>query len=191
MPDATMSTPNPIPRSDRAAVALRSLTRDLAQGKEAAWRQFFDLYHQRLRAYLGVCWRGERDVIDDLLQDTLLRAVKHIRIFDDEAALWSWLTVLARSAVNDHGRKRSRFRGLLDRVRGQTATPPSRAPEQRLEQALAQLAPEDRDLIQRKYEEGESVREIAAALGTSEKAIESRLTRCRQRLHKHITRIRS
>ncbi|MFP6855672.1 MAG: sigma factor [Roseibacillus sp.] len=52
---------------------------------------------------------GEPSHLDDLLQETLLRAVRYMRVFHDEAALWSWLTVLARSAVADHGRRRSRW----------------------------------------------------------------------------------
>jgi RNA polymerase sigma factor (sigma-70 family) len=51
-----------------------------------------------------------------------------------------------------------------------------------LEQNLALLCPDERDLLQRKYFAGQSVREIAAELQTSEKSVESRLVRIRRKL---------
>jgi RNA polymerase sigma-70 factor (ECF subfamily) len=172
-----------------AAADCRAFTRALARGEDAAWREFFDRYHYRLRGYLAACWHGEPDAVDDLLQDTLVRAVKHVRAFDDEDVLWSWLSVLARSAVADHGRKRYRFRAFLDRFRKQADREPNNTPDERLAIALTRLAPGDRELIRMKYEHGDSVRDIAAALDTTEKAIESRLTRCRARLRKHLDRL--
>lgn len=180
-----------LPGSDQTTMEFRSFTQDLARGKDSAWREFFELYHRRLRAYLSACWRGEPDLIDDLLQEALVRAVKHMRPFDDEEVLWSWLTVLARSVANDQGRKRSRFRAFLDRYKNQATPEHTGAPDQRLDLALTKLAPDDRDLVRRKYEDGASVREIAAELETSEKAVESRLTRCRKRLQKHLNRLQS
>lgn len=175
--------------ASHAAGGFRDFTRALARGEDAAWREFFDRYHHRLRGYLAACWHGEPDAIDDLLQDTLVRAVKHIRAFADEQVLWSWLTVLARSAVADHGRKRSRFRAFLDRFRKQPAREQATTPDERLALALAKLAPADRELIRMKYEHGDSVREIGAALAVTEKAVESRLTRCRTRLRQQLDRL--
>ena len=66
---------------------VRELTRSLTKGSEEGWGLFFDQYARRLRGYLSACWRGEDECLDDLLQETLLRAVKHMRVFDDEGAL--------------------------------------------------------------------------------------------------------
>ncbi len=175
--------------ADRVADGFRRFTRALARREDAAWGEFYDGYQHRLRGYLDTCWHGEPHAIDDLLQDTLVRAVKHIRPFPDEQVLWSWLTVLARSAVADHGRKRSRFRAFLDRFQHQPQDAPATRPDERLDQALGNLAPADRDLIHLKYELSRSVREIAAALDTTEKAVESRLTRCRIRLRRQLDRL--
>jgi len=51
-----------------------------------------------------------------------------------------------------------------------------------LERSLEELAPEDRALLARKYEEGVGVRQIAAESGTKESAVESRLVRIRRHL---------
>ena len=51
-----------------------------------------------------------------------------------------------------------------------------------LEDNLAVLPSDERQLIERKYFAGESVKEIACATATTEKAVESRLRRVRQKL---------
>src|SRR5439155_13466587 len=51
----------------------------------------------------------------EALQVAPLRVVRHIRRFDAEAVFWSWLTVLARSALVDEERKRHRHLAFLDR----------------------------------------------------------------------------
>jgi RNA polymerase sigma factor (sigma-70 family) len=48
------------------------------------------------------------------------------------------------------------------------------------------LDPEDRVVLEKKYFEECSVREIAAELGTTEKAVESRLSRVRTKLKESV-----
>lgn len=159
------------------------MTRELARGREDKWEEFFDLYARRLRGYLAACWRGEDECLDDLLQETMLRAVKHMRVFDDEAAFWSWLTVLARSAVADCGRKDTRWRRFLKLFREEKPGLPKR--DENLQAALARLPTRERRLLEMKYEELLSVAGIAAKLELTEKAVESRLTRARRLLKKY------
>ncbi|SRR6266511_2509736 len=118
-----------------------------------------------------------------------MRVVRHIKKFGSESALWSWLTVLARSSVVDEQRKRIRYLALLDRFfhaqSVATSANESDADVQLLkllEKHVAELPPDEREVIERKYFAGGSVREIAGELQTTEKAIESRLTRIRRKL---------
>ena len=55
-----------------------------------------------------------------------------------------------------------------------------------LEESLDELKPEDRRLIENKYLDGETVRELSALAGLSEKAVESRLLRLRRHLRARI-----
>lgn len=159
------------------------LTRGLAKGDEESWTSFYDQYHRRLRGYLAACWRGEPECLDDLLQETFVRAVRHMKPFHDEAVFWSWLIVLGRSAVADRGRKETRLRRFLKSFRIER---PVRVPSDGdLQAALVKLSPEERSLLQWKYEDSRSVAEIAAELKISEKAVESRLTRARKSLRKN------
>ena len=88
----------------------------------------------------------------------------------------------------DEERKRHRYLAFLDRFfrREQIEAASSVEADGRLEELLAAnldtLSWEERELIQRKYFARESVKQIAADLGATEKAIESQLVRIRRKL---------
>ena len=188
IPNPALTSESPIDTAVDSKLAL--FTVSLVKGDEAAWAEFHDHYRLRLLGYLGRIWHGEADCVDDLLQETFLRVVRHMRIFQEEDALWSWLTVLARSAVSDHGRRRTRWWNFLRRWRleGELRAIPS-APERfvpQLEQALGALDDDTRSLLEAKYYQRQSVRDLAAQHGVTEKAIEARLARARQHLTKQF-----
>ncbi len=169
------------------------LTARMAAHDEPAYRQFYALYFDRLLRYLLVLTSGREDAARDALQATMPRIVRHVRRFDSEEIFWSWLTVLARSSVVDFERKRKRYLALLERFfeSGQPAGPSANSDAEGrfmllLEKNLAALSTEDRNLIERKYFESDSVREIARELGATEKAVESRLARIRRQLKEFI-----
>jgi len=172
---------------------IASLTARMAAHDEPAYRQFYDLYFNRLLRYLLVLTGGREDAARDALQAAMPRIVRHVRRFDSEEVFWSWLTVLARSSVVDSERKRKRYLALLERF-FRSAQPPSPSANSEadgrfmflLEKNLAAIQPEDRDLIERKYFESDSVREIALDAGMTEKAVESRLVRIRRQLKESI-----
>jgi RNA polymerase sigma-70 factor (ECF subfamily) len=164
------------------------LTQALGEGDEAAWRDFHAAYAPRLMRYLLVVCQGREEQAREALQQTFIRAVRHIRPCHTEAELWGWLTLLARCAAADLGRLERRYLGFLTRWLPHQTDPLPAPPEadQRLQEALAAelaaLSPADRELLEQKYFGDNAVRELAETLGTSEKAVESRLTRARQRL---------
>jgi RNA polymerase sigma factor (sigma-70 family) len=55
-----------------------------------------------------------------------------------------------------------------------------------LQAELGNLPPEEREIVERKYFGEQSVRDIAAELQTTEKAVESRLLRARRRLKEAV-----
>jgi RNA polymerase sigma-70 factor (ECF subfamily) len=171
---------------------VRVLTRGMVQGDENAYRQFHEAYFQRLFRYLLVVAAGDEDAAREAVQAAFLRVVRYIKPFATEAQFWNWLTVLARTALADQRRKRSRYRAFLERFTGHArmemdsrAANDGQADAQllaALESRVRSLPPEERELVERKYFGRESVRDIAAALQISEKAVESRLTRVRLKL---------
>lgn len=173
--------------AEAEAMDVPALTRRLVAGEEAAWTEMHRHYAPRLWRYLLVAARGDEEVAGECLQQTFIRAVRHIRRFDHAEALWSWLTLMARQVLSDGRRAAGRRRTFLQWFASHFSPPAgeSRAHDPLpavLETAWPDLSEEDRRLLERKYLDGESVRQLAEAAGTSEKTIESRLTRARRRL---------
>lgn len=168
---------------------LQALTVEMSRGDEAAFREFYRLYFNRLLRYLLVVSNGQEDIAREALQLAFVRVALHARRFDSESAFWKWLTVLARSSFVDEMRKRSRYQSLLARFfwqRRPEADPQNDEGEERFVQLLkdeiAGLPVEERVLLERKYFGGEAVKQLADELQTTEKAMESRLLRIRRKL---------
>ena len=185
--DAAVAEPATAPAAATADTA--QLTARLVRGDEAAWREFHARYEFRLRRYLLVVTAGREELAQEVVQLAFLRAVRHIRVFAEEATLWSWLTVLARTALVDEQRKLQRHENLLDRFfrrRPPVAAMGDDDSEARLlallETGVGELPADERALVEQKYFAGAPVREIAGELQTTEKAVESRLVRVRRKL---------
>jgi RNA polymerase sigma-70 factor (ECF subfamily) len=172
---------------------VAALTARMARGDEAAYREFHEIYFPRLLRYLLVVSGGREEAAREALQATLLRVVRYIRRFEREDVLWSWLTVLARSALVDEERRQFRYRSLLDRFFRRAEPAPSLAGDEAdgelfslLQENLAALSADDRALLERKYFAREPVKLIAGATGVTEKSVESRLVRIRRQLRQNM-----
>jgi RNA polymerase sigma-70 factor (ECF subfamily) len=167
--------------------AISLLTRQMAAGDEEAFRRFHQLYFDRLYQFLLAVARGQEQEARDALQETLIRVARSSRRFESEDIFWCWLKAVARNAARDGGRKQRRYFGFLQKFAQQ---PPAQSEDcdldATLEECLDDLDPGDRVLIEAKYLQGETVREISERDGLTEKAVESRLLRARQRLRERL-----
>lgn len=159
-----------------------------------AWRIFYNAYFDRLWRYLLVAAAGDEDHAREALQATFLRVVRHVKVFPDENVFWSWLTVVARTAFADETKKRRRYLAVLDRFAHESLVEHDGLSDaqteewlnQLLERHVALLPSDERELVEQKYFRHRTVREIIAMLQTSEKAVESRLSRIRRKLKEAI-----
>jgi RNA polymerase sigma factor (sigma-70 family) len=162
----------------------------MARGEEMAFHKFYDAYFDRLLRYLLVVTGGNEQAAREALQGAMVRVARHVRPFDAEDKFWSWLTVLARSALVDESRKQRRWFAFLERFSRHaemenTAMNNGEADEklrELLAQKVSDLPPDERKLVAQKYFLRRSVREIADAQQTTEKAVESKLSRVRAKL---------
>ena len=175
--------------------AIAMLTCGLVARDEDAFRQFHAAYFDRLLRYHLVLAHGDEDAARDALQETLLRVVRHARRFDEGKVFWSWLTVLARSAAADAGRKRHRYWRMLAGYAQSLLKPTIRREpsadvldhlDELLGQSLSELEADERALVEGKYFHRSSLRELADQTGLTERAVESRLARARQALRTRI-----
>ena len=174
---------------------MGGLTVRLRNGDETAWTEVHREYAPRLFRYLLVVTGGREDLATEALQATWIRCVRHIRRFDSEETFWSWLTVLARSSVTDEHRRQNRFVSFLQRVfESRPAVPVLPPPDtdaellSLLESGLQGLPAEERALLEGKYLQHQSPRDLAAEWEITEKAVESRLARGRLRVRETVLR---
>lgn len=171
---------------------LRELTTALARGDDAAWSEFHRDYGPGIFRYLLGGTRGDYDLAAEALQQTYLRVARYARPCDSAPEFGGWLRTLASSALNDCRRRRKSFWGLLQRPeasQGETVSESAAFDERlfaSLDEALAQLDAAERALLEEKYFSGADVRSLAAKLEVTPKAVESRLTRARAELRRHL-----
>ena len=184
---AEVSIPQPVPTS------VLPLTRGLAANDEEAFREFHQLYFDRLYHFMLAVTRGQEDEAQEALQETLLRVLRYARPFETEDAFWSWLKVVARSTARDRGRKQQRYLKLLQSfaLRGQYQVEVQTFDEEDhlrglLDESLGELDPQDRQLVEGKYLGEATVRELSARTGLTDKAVESRLLRARRDLRQRL-----
>lgn len=169
---------------------VAALTRGMSKGDEMAYRIFYDAYFDRLLRYLLVVTGGEEEAAREALQLALVRVTRHIKVFDAEEKFWSWLTVLVRSALTDERRKRGRYFAFLTRFASHSELEstveydgePDETLGALLKAKLVSLPADEQQLIEQKYTARRSVREIAEECQTTEKAVESKLSRIRRKL---------
>src|SRR5215469_9766277 len=138
-----------------------------------------------LRAFaMSLC--GKMDRADDLVQETLLRALTHIDSFEPGTNMSAWLFTILRNLFRSEYRKRrrevedgdGRFSANLKSQPGQ----PSHMEFQEMRAALAQLPPDQREALILVGASGFSYEEAAHICGTAVGTIKSRVNRARSRL---------
>lgn len=142
---------------------------------------------------------NDRAAAEDIAQETFLAALGGG--FDPEAgSLRSWLLGIAIRKIADHQRRAGVAGRHLAPVAREMAIRMVREPlpdewvERResralVNEALARIPEADAVLLTRKYFTGAGVAELAAELGASGKAVESRLTRARLAFHEAVQRL--
>ena len=120
---------------------------------------------------------GARHLVDDVVQDTFVRAFASIDGFRGDSSLRTWLFTIARRLVLDQ-RRAERRRGEQVEVRDDDVrtdfdpldTVVAAETERRMRDAVAGLTPTQRDVFVLRVSEGMSYREIADSVGTTEGA---------------------
>jgi RNA polymerase sigma-70 factor (ECF subfamily) len=181
----------------------RCLLRAVLAGDEQAWEALYTDAFDALHAYVNWRCAGLRDLVDDVVQETWLTAVRRIRAFEPERGSFAgWLRGIAANIIRNQLRRHDRRNGqanahLLwhglptvprsgDRgTTGCVASPADadaakREQAQQVARALASLPDHYEAVLRAKYLDQQSVADIAAEQGATAKAVESMLTRARQ-----------
>jgi RNA polymerase sigma-70 factor (ECF subfamily) len=174
----------------------------------------------------GACWRGLqemephvrafarrrcRDVheLDDVVQETLLRAARYRRGLSDERRLKSWTLRIASNVVRDRKRRDGALffldpeAGELLAIEGSEADPGSAGEWMRLTEfgvvmehdalvghvarVIGELAPGDARVLRSYYREPLSSARAASECGVANALVKTRLFRARKRLRRRLS----
>lgn len=139
---------------------------------------------------------GDRSAAEEILQETFLRAFKHISKVREGVSLSPWLYRIAVNLAYDHGKARSRtWHVALDGIIEQLIAPASASPENMVEQReLYDLVYEAIDKLEFKqrvalvlfYLHDFSLAEIAEIMDCPVGTVKSRLHYARENLRREL-----
>jgi RNA polymerase sigma-70 factor (ECF subfamily) len=120
---------------------------------------------------------GARQDIDELVQDTFVRAFNSIDGFRGESSFRTWLLTIERRLLLDRRRSEKRRPDKVEIQEGDAATQfdaldgmVADEARKRLTEAVTKLSPTQRQVFSLRVAEGLSYKEIADAVGTTEGA---------------------
>ncbi len=175
------------------------------QGRDAAFRELVRRYERPVFSLIFRMVR-DRELAEDLAQDTFVKVLNHIDRYRPEFKLSSWLFKIANNVAIDHLRKRqlptismdgSPHASTADAVEATTlqiADNQESALEEiesrelggAIEKAIADLRPEYRACIMLRHVEDRSYEEIAATLDLPLGTVKTYIHRARHELRKAL-----
>ncbi len=176
----------------------KRLVKALLANDQQAFDRFFAENFARLYRFARARLPDDPEAIREVVQTTLTKAVRKLHTFRGESALFTWLCAICRHEMSDWLARQSRYREHIvlteDYPEVQAAVesfraPPDESPERQFQRtelarliqvALDRLPPRYGNVLEWKYIEGYTVREIGARLDLGQEATQSLLARAKR-----------
>jgi len=176
----------------------KKLAKQLLSGDERAFSRFFDDNFARLYRFALARLSDHPDGARDVAQATLTRALRKMHTYRAESAMFTWLCAICRREISDWFKRQGRYQEHIvlveDLPEVQAAIDSCQAPGedsperyyQRVEAlrliqvALDRLPVKYGNVLEWKYVEGHSVKEISARLDIGTEATQSLLARAKR-----------
>lgn len=176
----------------------KKLVKQLLNGDERAFERFFEENFARLYRFALVRLSDDPDAAREVAQITLTRAIRKLGTYRAESALFTWLCAICRNETSSWLAKQGRYREHIVLVEDfpevQGAVDSLQVPEQMdpehhykrvellrlIQVALDKLPPRYGDILEWKYIEGHSIREISNRLKIGDEATQSLLARAKR-----------
>jgi len=179
------------------------------QGSEGAFRELIRRYERPVFSLIFRMVR-DRELAEDLAQDTFIKVLNHVDRYRPEFKLSSWLFKIANNVAIDHLRRRqldtismsgSPHAETTDAIEAtsfdivaqqETALEEMEARElgSAIEHAIGRLRPEYRSCIMLRHVEGRSYEEIAATLDLPLGTVKTYIHRARHELRKALEHLK-
>ena len=162
------------------------VVRDVLAGDRDAYRLLVRRYGDVLYGH-ALRMVGSQDEAADLVQRALVKGYRKLASCRDPERVGAWLFRILSNLTKDHLRSRRRLDVSLDRLPEipQRGGDPLEAVHRsevrgRLQLAMGQLTPEQREAFMLKHVEGRSYEDMAAVLDTSVASLKMRVHRARE-----------
>ena len=175
----------------------RELVRQMLEGEERAFSEFFTTYFPRVFRFALPRLNRNEDDAKDVVQATLVKAMRKLGDYRGEAAMFTWLCQICRREIANHVRSERRYsdkvvliedseevRAALESIEAPATDDPLRRCDgaelkQLVHAVLDRLPGRYGEALEWKYVEGRSVEEIGDRLGIGHTAAQSLLARAR------------
>lgn len=167
--------------------AEKTLVKGLKTGCSRDVQLWYSLYYPLL---LGVaktkvgCFKDAQDIV----QETMINALRQIQLFREESSLKTWMLSILRHEVADYYRKKYAKKALKLVPLGEhllsRSISDSFEVQLAVKKVLSQMAGQRKRLLLMKYVDGLKVKEIARKLGKTYKSVETELYRARESFKK-------
>ncbi len=176
----------------------RKLVKKLLSGYEHAFEGFFEDNFARLYRFALVRLSDDPDAARDIAQIVLTRAIQKLHTYRAESALFTWLCAICRNEVSDWLSRQGRYRQHIvlteDYPELQAAVDSFQAPFEEspeaqylrheklrlIQVALDKLPAKYGNVLEWKYVQGHSVREISTRLNMGQEATQSLIARAKR-----------
>ncbi len=170
---------------------LRALMLAGLDGDAKAYRELLQELSLYLRTYYRRRLPDDQNVVEDLVQETLITVDARRASYDRTQLLTPWVFAIARYRLVDHQRRaRVRATTSLDELEDMFGSEDAErvATEMDVERMLSMLPGKQRDAIWMTRIEGRSIGEAAHASGQSQSAIKVGIHRGLKRLREYLQR---
>jgi len=171
------------------------LMKHLVRGDKKAVGVLYDRYYKKVFGYF-VRMTNDAETARDLTQNVFLKVLKYSHSWKDDKVFAYWLFRIARNILIDHYNESRKFFSTdgdsmvaeLDQLDSVQAMEAKESFEFVLE-AMNQLSPADRELIELNRFQGFSYKEIAQTVVSTENAVKVKTFRAIQKLKEIYTNI--
>ncbi len=160
-------------------------------GDEQAMQKIICRYSRLLWSIVGAVLSqvGTTEDMEECVADVFIDLWEHPQKYDESrGGLKAWLSVIARNKAIDRYRQKTKIQTipLEETVLAQMGVEPEMENREGLQEALAELTEEEREILLRRYVYQQKPKEMAVALGLSVKQIENRLYRIKAKMRKQM-----
>lgn len=165
-------------KASEDSTQLQSLVSRAIEGDPQAQGQLIELTQDRLFKFC-LLLSHNREIAEDLSQETLIKAFKNLKALKKPEALMGWLYQIAKNLFLDLKRSSSRLEVPTEEMPSTESGDPDMSVILSVQKVLSQFEPEERFLLLLVELEGYSYKEAGEMAGLSEDAVRSKLHRLR------------